>query len=238
VWGRLYPDPARGPLIEADVLIYAGLLSDLTPAQLEAACELVTKTHRFPTMPRPADILAQVKNADGEAEKALASEGWDKAWEWFNGSWHPDCGFYGSRHLCDMDPKAEHAFRQAGSFTFLYNADQEQLQWARKRFIEAYLRAGELQARGELLTSGEAKRLLRDITERVALPPAETAAASLNPSSADKTPTPRPAEAMARARPQPGHQQHLTDAEIEERKVFLRKQARELLERQPEGVAA
>lgn len=52
---------------EDGLMVYAAILSELPTAVLKKAVVEVCKTHRYPTMPKPADFLDAVK---------------DEAWQW------------------------------------------------------------------------------------------------------------------------------------------------------------
>jgi hypothetical protein len=56
------------------------------------------------------------------------------------------------------------------NFLNVADCDLESKQWARKRFIEAYIRYGELQQEQFLLPDGELKNLLADVAQTKALP--------------------------------------------------------------------
>jgi hypothetical protein len=155
VWSRLF----RRELDADDIAIYERLLKDLPAERLDAACEATSKTCKF--FPTPAEIRAQLDQADAKAFGLEAEEAWQRALHFCTRHFHPDMGI--NRRAPKLPAAIEHAIRAAQGMSFIYNADREQLVWAKKRFIEDFTNIHETGQVEHLLTDGEARRLLRQI---------------------------------------------------------------------------
>ena len=77
--------------------------------------------------------------------------------EWY----HPDINL--SHRAPDLPAPVAHAARAAGGFNLIWGCPVTELQWAKKRFIEDYVRIHETRQVEHLLTDGEARSLLRQI---------------------------------------------------------------------------
>lgn len=163
VWNRIYQ---RSPLDVVDeaakrevVAAYAGMLSDLTAEQLDAACRLAGRSCKF--FPTPADIMEHVQKADKAGAELEAETAWHQALEYARRWYVPDFGL--DRRAPELPPATEQAIRAAGGFRLLESCSESDLVWARKRFLESFGRIGELERSGLMLTRGEAKRVLAQL---------------------------------------------------------------------------
>lgn len=136
------------------VEIWCRALSDLPPAVLGRACERTVRTTRF--FPKPGEIRVHVDEADAAGLQVEAERAWEIALEYAR-QWD------GSRHAPGLPGKIERVVRCAGGLHWLEGCPESELQWARKRFIEAFSRADELERSGELLTRGDARSILREL---------------------------------------------------------------------------
>jgi hypothetical protein len=104
-------------------------------------------------MPAVADVLSHVESVKASAREELAERKWQQVLEYIRLHYNPD--------LSSAGPKiSEHtlsAIRAAGGLAYLSECQPEEKQWARKRFIEAYMRWEELQRDYALLPEGDSK---------------------------------------------------------------------------------
>jgi hypothetical protein len=151
----------REPIVltEKDFALYADVLSDLSVEQVDAAFLAASRTCRF--FPTPADIRAQIDGADKNALQLEAERALENFERWLDRWYHPDCGIL--RGAPSLDRVTEHAARAAGSFTYLASCSEQDLIWARKRFIESYVRVHETRQIEYLLSDREAKQILREL---------------------------------------------------------------------------
>jgi hypothetical protein len=172
---------------EAQELLWIDELSDIDPLRLEYAFRAVIRIHVFATIPQIGQIRAQLDGAAQSAAETAAEVKWGKVLEYIRLHFNPDippCPACFNRKRCNRhDPprvyprigkRTQHAIDAAGGLTFLADCDRQDLPWARKRFIEAYLRYGELEQSQFLLPDGELKESIAALAERKELPPAHT----------------------------------------------------------------
>jgi hypothetical protein len=77
--------------------IWAEALSDIPADRLNAACERLIKTWRFPNLPMPGDVRALLDSAEAGGSKLQAEEEWQKALRLATRFWHPDTGMHPQR---------------------------------------------------------------------------------------------------------------------------------------------
>lgn len=160
-WARLYSlqNSRREDLRQLtpeDFALYAEALSNLTIEQLDTACQLATRYCKF--FPTPADVLAQVHRADRGGAALVAEQAWHDLLNWVRAYVVPDIGI--DCEAPRLDPATEHAARAAGSFYFLERCSEDELIWAKKRFMEDYTTVQETAKVAPLLTSTEARLAL------------------------------------------------------------------------------
>jgi hypothetical protein len=133
-------------------------LQDIAPDLLNAACDRLMKTWRFPKLPLPGDIRAQCDQADEKGFELEAEQGWERVLAWVGENYYPDSGVRkGAPHL----PAAiEHVARAAGGYSWIEKCPLDQLVWCRKTFLAAYKGIHETAQVEHLLGAGEAKRIL------------------------------------------------------------------------------
>lgn len=135
---------------------------------LEAAFKKTLRTRKFWPV-KVADVLEHVERA----KKAATTEAADRAWEYVldlrRVYWNPDMPAGFSRGMPKLSPRIERACRAAGVFR-----DHESVEalhvWAKKQFIESFLRWDETGESENLLPNGEIKSLLASFAETKALP--------------------------------------------------------------------
>jgi len=160
------PYPLTAQLVNVWVDVFAS--ANVTPEQVDAAFSKAERSLKS-FWPSPGEVMAFISTAETSTTEEEATQKWDKVLE------------YAVRRSPDIREKnppriSEHtrrAINAAGGLDFLRDCDRESLQWARKRFIEAYVRYTELQQDQYLLPAGELKTLLAEFSETKALPASE-----------------------------------------------------------------
>lgn len=133
-------------------LIWIDSLRDLLAEQVDAAFRVVEQTFeptsacRFPT---PAHLRKHITEAASAAEREEAERAWHMVLRRVEEQYHPDLGWRGP-HLSEREQRALFA---AGSAPFVSTCSDSELVWSKKRFIEAYLRRGELERSEALLST-------------------------------------------------------------------------------------
>jgi hypothetical protein len=139
--------------------------------------------------PTPAEIRGLIDKVNANGIQLQAEEAWQLAIDWVMRHYHPDIGV--SRRAPQLDATIERAVRAAGGMNFLYNCSREDLQWAKKRFLEYFVRIHETGQAQHLLTSSEAKNLLAKIARKMRQSPALPASAKSAVSQPAQQPDPR-----------------------------------------------
>jgi hypothetical protein len=103
--------------------------------------------------------------SDTAAEEAAGK--WDRVMEYIRHQYHPDLSI-------DRGPRISEgtwrAIRAAGGLAHIANCDSKSLSWARQRFIERFIRWGELEEEQFLLPPGPVKNLLAEVTRAKSVP--------------------------------------------------------------------
>ena len=159
---RVHSLARREPIVigERDYAVYADALSDLTTEQLHAAFLRASQVCRF--FPTPADIRSQVEDAEAKGLQLEAEAAWSRAMDYALNCWHPDIGF--ARNAPKLPAKIEHAIRAAGGIRCLHNCPESELHWRKKDFIGDYVRLQELGQDQHLLSDGEAKQIIKQLS--------------------------------------------------------------------------
>ena len=105
--------------------------------------------------PTPGEVRARIDNAEVKGIELKAVEAWDRALSVAERDGH---GYDA------LDAAMQHAIRAAGGLTWIESCALTELQWARKRFLEDYTLSRETQQAGNLLSDGEAKKIVRQLT--------------------------------------------------------------------------
>lgn len=205
-------------------------LADIPPDRLNAACGALMKTWRYPNLPLPGDVRAQLDGVDENALELEAGEEWNRALRFTMECWHPDIGFY--QNVPELSPATWHALKAAGGMRYVYTASREELQWARKRFVSNYTLVHETGKAEHLLGDCEARRIL----DKIANPPKKQLAA---PKVIDPPePTEKPSRAEVRAaldRISADPAIEMSEAEFEQRKAREQKALAEWIAQHPEA---
>ena len=142
--------------------IWAEALSDIPADRLNAACEHLMKTWRYPNLPMPGDVRAQLDSADEKGFELEAATAWQDLLRWIELYYHPDIGV--QRGAPALPVSVEHACRAAGGLRWIERCGEDDLVWARKRFLAAYTNLHQTDEVKHLLSRGEARRILSKIT--------------------------------------------------------------------------
>ncbi|MGC1107111.1 MAG: hypothetical protein WA876_11280 [Candidatus Acidiferrales bacterium] len=153
VFGELFAREITPELVSA----WCMLLGDIEPRLLDQACDRTARTCKF--FPTVADVRAQLDQAAATAFELDAERAWHELLAWVKRFFHPDLGVTCSAP--QLDPAIEFAARAAGGFRWLETCSESELQWAKKRFVEALSRQNKAGETAQLLGDGEAKRALR-----------------------------------------------------------------------------
>lgn len=145
---------------------WVDVLGHVDPKLLDAACRKTALTCKF--FPTPADVYERIDQTNTKAAELEAEAAWQRTLKF---AVNP--GFSG---LKELDARSQHAARAAGGLSWIESCPATELPWAQKRFIESYLRIEELHLAENLLTDGEAKKLVREVIQHAKDPQALPAA--------------------------------------------------------------
>lgn len=147
--GEVYSKQVTAPL----VAIWIEQLGAYSIAQLEPLFRLVFARCKF--FPTPADVLEPLKAAQGAYTPLEAEHTWLKVLDYAQ-STSPD---YASRPV-RIKEQTQAAINAAGGLDWIRDCSSDDLQWAKKRFIETYTAWTALEKNQFLLPDGELKDLL------------------------------------------------------------------------------
>jgi hypothetical protein len=158
-------DGAAYPLTPILVNTWVEVFADLKPGQVDAAFSEAERSLKS-FWPSPGEVRAFISTAETNAVEEEAAQKWLKVLD------------YAVRRSPDIREKnppriSEHtrrAINHAGSLDWIRDCPAKELQWARTRFIEEYIRYAELKQDEHLLPDGEVKNLLADAAQAKALP--------------------------------------------------------------------
>lgn len=151
--------------------------SDVTSDRLEAAFAACLRSHTFKNMPTIGDVRQHLEKAKSNACEEAAGRKWAQVLEYIRLHYSPDIP---PKNAPRITERTQGAINAAGGLAYLADCEPEAKQWARKRFIESYVRYGELQQEQFLLPDGEIKKLLAGVAEAKALPGAGASFAELH----------------------------------------------------------
>jgi hypothetical protein len=154
--------------------------SDLDTGQLKAAFIACLRSHTFKTIPTIGDVRQHLSTAEGNAAEEGAAQKWTQVLEYIRLHWSPDippCLDCINGRQCELhkpprvyrrvSDRTQRAINAAGGLSYIADCDLESRQWARKRFIEAYIRYGELQQSEYLLPDGEVRNVLAGAAQKL-----------------------------------------------------------------------
>jgi hypothetical protein len=175
-----------GQALDATVFgVYQALwedgFSDLEYRVLEAAFGKTLRTCKFWPV-KVADVREHIDRTRETAVIAAADLEWQTLHKYIREWVSPDMVFKNHRAGCprrgctcpgppQLSERVSRAARASGGLHYLQNCSHEDLQWAKKRFVESYLAWDELELDQYLLPDGELKNLLARVAQTKVLPP-------------------------------------------------------------------
>lgn len=138
--------------------------AQITDAQIDAAFDEAERRLRF--WPTPAEVLGFILIAEKTSSEEKAALKWDEVRDYVRNDYHPDLKNHQGRRISEQTGRA---IRAAGGLEHISECTGDDLVFARKRFIEAYLRLDELRQHEFLLPEGEVKRLLAETAKTMSV---------------------------------------------------------------------
>lgn len=161
--------------IDARIALWEDELADLSPESIEQACRITLRTHRF-GFPKIADLRAQIEKAQTCVADLEAAAAWENYLSHIKRFFHADIGW--SRGTPRLSAIIEHCGRAAGGAHWVECCPETELQWARKRFLDAYKLVHETKQVENLIGEGEAKEILRRLSAPLVTPSTRALAAA------------------------------------------------------------
>ena len=137
----------------------------VAPERIGAAFDMAEKQLKF--WPTPAEVLGFISIAEDNAAEEKAAQKWNEVRQYIREDYHPDLKNHSGRPISE---RTRRAIKAAGGLAYLSECVADNLVFARKRFIESYLRWDELEQGKFLLPEGEVKRVLSEAAERLNIP--------------------------------------------------------------------
>lgn len=153
----LSPDRASGL-----VTLWSEGFADVAPGRLQAAFVSCIRAHRFPKMPTVADIRSHLTKAEEGATNLEAERKWEQVLRYAQ-STSPD---YPARPVRIKD-QTQAAIRAAGGLDWIRDCPSDDLQWAKKRFLESFTSWNALEKNQFLLPDGDLKTLIAGAAEKL-----------------------------------------------------------------------
>jgi len=125
------------------------------------------KTCKF--FPKVSEILEPIRKAEETATPEAAEQAWQRVLEVRRLHWNPDIPAPFQRALATLTDRERQAARAAGVFQDFESVEALHT-WAKKPFVESFIRYDELERDGHLLPEGEIKNLLQSVGTEKALP--------------------------------------------------------------------
>ena len=129
VFGEVYGKEVTTSLTR----IWFAALSGVESSALNRACEKTSKESRF--FPTPAEVLSHIKNANEVLSDLEAEKDWQKSLRYAQDL---GCDYAIESAKGPNDPVLEAAVRAAGGWRWIAGCCTEELQWAKKKFIEIW----------------------------------------------------------------------------------------------------
>lgn len=152
---------------ESLVALWKDSFADLSDDVLNRAFQKTLNTCKY--WPKVADIRAAIDAISETATAEAAEIAWRRVLDLRRLHWNPDIPGELSRQMALLPEQIRQAVRAAGIFHDFESMEALHV-WAKKRFIESYLRWSELEHDEFLLPDGELKNLLADAAQQKALP--------------------------------------------------------------------
>lgn len=140
--------------------------ADVEASRLQAAFVACLRSHTYKTMPRIGDVRQHLSKAEESAANVEGEQKWQRVLDYAM-RLSPD---YPDKNPPRISEQVRRAINAAGGLAHIRDCQSEDLPWARKRFIEAYLRYAELERDGNLLPEETLTNLLADGANKKLLP--------------------------------------------------------------------
>lgn len=134
--------------------------------ELEAAFTACLRSHQFKSLPTVADVRGHLTRAGENELLERATRRCEMVFA-YAANLSPD---YPDRNPPQFSEREKAGIRCAGGLGFMRDCSLESLAWAKKRFIEGYIRYSELEQNHGLLPDGELKKLLAEVSAGMAVP--------------------------------------------------------------------
>lgn len=154
--GEVYSRQITEPLVG----IWLEQLGTYSVEKLEPLFRLVFATCKF--FPTPADVLEPLKKLRESGAPLEAEYKWFQVLDYARTT-SPD---YVSRPV-RIKERTQAAIRAAGGLDWIRDCPEDDLQWAKKRFIEAFMSWDMLDKNQFLLPDGELKNLIAGAAEKL-----------------------------------------------------------------------
>lgn len=154
--GEVYSKQITEPL----VAIWLEHLGPYRVEQLEPLFRLVFATCKF--FPTPADVLEPLRKTQDAGTPMEAERKWLEVLAYAQTT-SPD---YPSRPV-RMKEQTQAAIRAAGGLDWIRDCPKDDLQWCKKRFVEAFMSWSVLEKNQLLLPDGELKNLIARLAQKL-----------------------------------------------------------------------
>lgn len=139
---------------------------EIDPVRLKSAFIATLRSHTFKTIPTVGDVLQHVQHARENDLLEEAARKWEQVVTFAAGL----SDDYPDRRKTNILPRTQAAIRGAGGLRHIRDCKTESLEWARKNFMQAYIRYSEIERDQALLPDGELKAMLVQVAADKALP--------------------------------------------------------------------
>jgi hypothetical protein len=139
-------------------------LRDIAPDKLDFAFDRLMNTWRYPNLPVPGDVRAQLDQADVKGSELADEAAWQEFLSWVRQYVFPDTGV--SRDAPHLLPAVEHAARAAGGIFYIERCSEGDLVWCRKSFLAALKNVRETGQVEHLLSNREARKILARLSSQ------------------------------------------------------------------------
>jgi hypothetical protein len=140
--------------------------SDVECELLEAAFLACIRSHTFKTIPSIGDVRQHLNKAESKAAEEEAAQKWQRVLEYARRHFHPDLSV---RRGPRISERTRRAIAAAGGLGYLSECSKQSLVFARKHFVESYLRWRELEQVERLLPPGKVRDLLTEYATMISV---------------------------------------------------------------------
>jgi len=175
-WLARFATNCGQPPSDARMLLWIDELQDIEPERLAHTFRAVMRSHTFNSIPQIGEIRAQIDEANAAGLQLEAESAWETYLGHVKRFFHPDIGW--NRRAPCLSAIIEHCARVAGGPHWVECCPESELQWVRKRFIDAYKLVQETGQVEHLLSDGEGKNILRSLNTTLSPAPSQMLAAA------------------------------------------------------------